>query len=305
LLSMSTVLGDAISRVALGPILSHGFGWRYVFFVSALLCFLTGLPLFLVREAPEEAETALSGSCPGEGEGKSERSFWQKVKPLLSSPMLYALCVLSGVLYGTRVLFLNYTANFLSLVRCREQVAAGVEDDLNACMTSGSTLAAAAVASSMFTLVGCASPLLVGTLKDALPKRHRSLPLVAFVFPLVITLAALAVFHDRLSYCTAVFLMTIAGACIAGPFKVLGPVFAVDVAGKEAKGTAVSLVGMCNNAAGVGLILVKGFLGSDWGVLFRVLTTLSFLSLGVASWMWKRDLSAARSKLLNDPLLEH
>jgi len=298
LVSMSTDLGDALCRVILAPFLTHG--WKTVFRIGALSAFLTGVPLLFVSDSPPDSEDTIQAAKQMEDEkqdGKPKKSFWQKVKPLLSSVMLYAVCVLSCVLYGTRTLFLNYAANFLAEVRCRE-LGEGEE-----CLTSAETLASTAYASSAFTLFGCFSPLLLGSMKDALPAKHRAFPLVLFIGPLVMTLVFLMLGNTSMSYYPAVATMALAGAFLAGPFKIIN-VFAVDIAGKEAKGTALSLVGISNNLAAIALILIKGAMGKDWTIMFGVLVAMSLVALAFAVYMWIRDLAAAKSSApKEEPLL--
>eukprot|EP00929_Paragymnodinium_shiwhaense_P025291 TRINITY_DN15337_c0_g1_i5.p1 TRINITY_DN15337_c0_g1~~TRINITY_DN15337_c0_g1_i5.p1 ORF type:complete len:176 (-),score=10.26 TRINITY_DN15337_c0_g1_i5:124-600(-) len=123
--------GDATCRIVLAPFLS--WGWRRVFHVSAVLCLLSGLPLLFVSDSPKGAEdTIAEGLAVSQrlSKAKPEKTFWQKVKPLLTGVMLYALCILSGVLYGTRTLFLNYSANYLAEVKCRGLPGVGEEDAL-------------------------------------------------------------------------------------------------------------------------------------------------------------------------------
>jgi len=294
LVSMSTDLGDATCRIMLAPFLS--LGWRNVFQISAFVGLVTGAPMLFIGDAPSGADDTVQDGQKVEKElasksKKPPKTFWEKVKPMLSGVMIYALCILSGVLYGTRTLFLNYSANFLAEVRCRH-----MDSDLSACMASSETLASTALASSAFTFLGCGSPLIVGAMKDALPEKHRAAPLVLFIGPLVLSLAYLTMVGTSASYVTTVIVMSCTGAFLAGPFKTIGPVFAVDVAGKEAKGTAMSLVGIMNNVAAVAMIFLKGFIGSDWSALFGCLSVMSAVALAFAVYIWVKDLAAAKPK---------
>merc|ERR1712039_803632 len=170
-------------------------------------------------------------------------------------------------------------------------------------MGGGDTLAATAVASTAFTFCGCFSVMFIGTLKDLLPKEHRAAVLVIFILPLTLTLAFLSFAHDTLGYSTAVVLMSLAGAFLAGPYKQLGPVFAVDVAGKDCKGTAMSLIGMSNDVSAITLSLIKGQLGSDWGPLFAILACMSCVALIFALWIWRQDTANAARAAKAEALL--
>jgi len=297
LVSMSTDIGDATCRIMLAPFLL--LGWRRVFQISAMLSLLTCAPMLFIGDAPEGADDTIHDGKEIEKKmetSKPEKTFWQKVKPLLTGVMLYALCILSGVLYGTRTLFLNYSANFLAEVRCGNLYRN--VGDITECLTSSETLASTALASSAFTFLGCGSPIIVGFMKDALPAKHRAAPLVLFIGPLVICLGYLAIAGTSASYMTTVFAMSLTGAFLAGPFKTIGPVFAVDVAGKEAKGTALSIVGISNNVAAVAMIFLKGYIGSDWSAMFTCLALMSALALAFAVWIWWRDLASSSSASL-------
>eukprot|EP00931_Biecheleriopsis_adriatica_P069052 TRINITY_DN42943_c0_g1_i1.p1 TRINITY_DN42943_c0_g1~~TRINITY_DN42943_c0_g1_i1.p1 ORF type:complete len:475 (-),score=89.59 TRINITY_DN42943_c0_g1_i1:89-1513(-) len=275
LVAMSTDIGDVLSRLILAPFLQVG--WKAVFRVSAAIAFASGAPLFFITDSPGDPEDTMQAGKQIATEGQTEESFWQKVKPLLAKPMLYALCILSGVLYGTRSLLLNYTPSFLAEVRCRE-----LGEDLGECLQSPETLQATALASTTFTFFGLFSPVVVGYLKDSLPKQYRSVPLIVTIGPLTVVLAYLALVGTNMSFVMAVVMMSLAGTFLAGPFKTIGPVFAVDVAGKKAKGTALSIVGIMNNLAAMAMILVKGIIGQDWQVMWSVLGGMSGVALLVA-----------------------
>eukprot|EP00928_Gymnodinium_smaydae_P062763 TRINITY_DN46552_c0_g1_i1.p1 TRINITY_DN46552_c0_g1~~TRINITY_DN46552_c0_g1_i1.p1 ORF type:complete len:506 (+),score=75.62 TRINITY_DN46552_c0_g1_i1:58-1518(+) len=295
LVSMSTDIGDATCRIVLAPFLA--LGWRKVFQVSAMLSLASGLPMLFIGDSPKGADDTLQEGKKVEenlAAGKPKKSFWQKVKPMLSGIMIYALCVLSGVLYGTRTLFLTYSADYLAEVRCKNLV--GDKSDLASCLTSSDTLASTALASSAFTFLGCGSPLIVGFMKDALSAKHRAAPLVLFIGPLTLSLGYLTMVGTSASYLTTVIVMSCTGAFLAGPFKTIGPVFAVDVAGKEAKGTALSVVGIANNVAAVAMIALKGVIGKDWSKLFGCLTIMSAVALLFALYIWSKDLGEAAAK---------
>eukprot|EP00929_Paragymnodinium_shiwhaense_P025290 TRINITY_DN15337_c0_g1_i4.p1 TRINITY_DN15337_c0_g1~~TRINITY_DN15337_c0_g1_i4.p1 ORF type:complete len:385 (-),score=45.78 TRINITY_DN15337_c0_g1_i4:341-1444(-) len=296
--------GDATCRIVLAPFLS--WGWRRVFHVSAVLCLLSGLPLLFVSDSPKGAEdTIAEGLAVSQrlSKAKPEKTFWQKVKPLLTGVMLYALCILSGVLYGTRTLFLNYSANYLAEVKCRGLPGVG-EEDFAECLVAPETLASTALASSAFTFLGCGSPIIVGWMKDKLPQKHRAAPLVLFIAPLALCLGYLMAVGTTASYTSTVVVMSLTGAFLAGPFKTIGPVFAVDVAGKDAKGTALSIIGMGSNVMAVAMIFLKGAIGKDWSRLFGCLAAMSVVALLFAVYIWMRDLGIERRKtVMQEPLV--
>eukprot|EP00929_Paragymnodinium_shiwhaense_P025288 TRINITY_DN15337_c0_g1_i2.p1 TRINITY_DN15337_c0_g1~~TRINITY_DN15337_c0_g1_i2.p1 ORF type:complete len:166 (-),score=21.74 TRINITY_DN15337_c0_g1_i2:341-838(-) len=106
------------------------------------------------------------------------------------------------------------------------------------------------------------------------------------------------------SYTSTVVVMSLTGAFLAGPFKTIGPVFAVDVAGKDAKGTALSIIGMGSNVMAVAMIFLKGAIGKDWSRLFGCLAAMSVVALLFAVYIWMRDLGIERRKtVMQEPLV--
>mmetsp|Transcript_78737 Transcript_78737/g.138937 ORF Transcript_78737/g.138937 Transcript_78737/m.138937 type:complete len:475 (-) Transcript_78737:136-1560(-) len=293
LVSMAPQLGDAVARLCLAEFLGNG--WRAVFRIAALSAFCLLIPVvFFVSNSPG-TETAHS-LAKEEEKQKPQKSYMQRLLPLLCNPSLWMLCLLSGSLYGTRTLFLLYSTSFLASAYCNNS------SDIDLCMKSEDALSATANASSSYTLLGCVSVLLVGTLKDKLPKRHRGATLTIFVLPLFLIMACLMRTGADLPFTWAVSFVAATGFCLFGPYKVLGAVFAVDVGGKELKSTCTAFMGIFDNFFAMLMLFGKGAVGNDWVKLFTALTGLSCLSLVCAALVWLRDLRAA-SNLVGQPLM--
>lgn len=293
MISACSDLGDAMVRVMLLPTLSRG--WRGLFQLAAVFNLLAGAPIAIFAELPDAAHADVLGEThavedkPKRNEGHQELSFTEQLRSLVCSPRLYALTVISGALYGTRALFINFFASYLAYVRCRD-LALG--DD---CLTDTETLAAAAFASSTFTLAGSASPIVAGALKDALPARHRAMALLLFIGPSLVCMLFLTVTGHWLSFYPTLVMVSVAGVFLNGPLKIM-KVFAMDVGGKGVRGMAVSFLGVANNIVAVSLILVKGAMGRDWTAMFGGLSFLMAAAFSFSLSLWLRDGAAHRER---------
>eukprot|EP00931_Biecheleriopsis_adriatica_P009996 TRINITY_DN111090_c0_g1_i1.p1 TRINITY_DN111090_c0_g1~~TRINITY_DN111090_c0_g1_i1.p1 ORF type:complete len:477 (-),score=74.77 TRINITY_DN111090_c0_g1_i1:273-1679(-) len=288
LVSMAPQLGDAVARLCLAEFL--GYGWRTVFRIAALsaLCLLMPVALFVGNSPGVDNAHSIAKQ---EENLKPKASYIQRLLPLLRNPFLWVLCLLSGSLYGTRTLFLLYSTSFLASSYCTSS------NEFEICIKSGATMSATASASSLYTLLGCLSVLIVGTMKDKLPKRHRGATLTVFVLPLLLIMAYLMHTGSEISFPWAVGLVAATGFCLFGPYKVLGAVFAVDVGGKELKSTCTAFMGIFDNLFAMMMLFGKGVVGDDWVKLFTALTLLSCVSLLCAGFVWVRDLRSKTEEL--------
>jgi len=293
IVSMAPQLGDAIARLTLASCLVGG--WRMVLQVGAfaacgltlpVLLFVGNKPALVDGQAHDDEKHAGGARSSQDSRQPSGVPYLAKLRVLLANPFLWVLCLLSGSLYGTRTLFLLYSTSFLSQVYCNTAAS----DSLQECLSSGETMRATATASSGYTLLGCVSVLVVGSLKDKLPVRHRGATLTIFVAPLFFLLAFLMRASLDLPFHIASSMVALIGFCLFGPYKVLGAVFAVDVGGKELKSTCTGLMGVSDNIFAMLMLLGKGAIGSDWEKMFGALTVLSFVSLVCATYVWVRDL---------------
>eukprot|EP00425_Heterocapsa_triquetra_P046666 CAMPEP_0195088308 /NCGR_PEP_ID=MMETSP0448-20130528/27909_1 /TAXON_ID=66468 /ORGANISM="Heterocapsa triquestra, Strain CCMP 448" /LENGTH=463 /DNA_ID=CAMNT_0040121949 /DNA_START=10 /DNA_END=1401 /DNA_ORIENTATION=+ len=294
LVSLAPQLGDALARACLAVVIDSCADWRMVFRVAATVAFCITLPVaLLLRNAPLEEEEKAAMMPKQQVQNPAHKSFVNRVGVLCKNPLLYAVAGLSGALYGIRVLFLLYSATFLASTYCTSFMP---EEDLMECMRKPKTLAATSLSSMSFTLAGCVSVLLVGHLKDSLPKRHCAGMIVSFVAVLVATLAVLTVTGVSLSYPVSAALVGLIGLTLFGPYKVLGTAFANDIGGKSLKATACSIMGMSDNATAVLVLLIKGQLGSDWVMIFAALLVMSIVAMGCAGTMWAIDLKKYREE---------
>merc|ERR1712039_885076 len=119
--------------------------------------------------------------------------------------------------------------------------------------------------------------------------------LTIFVVPLFLILLFLMHAGTDVSFGLAATLVALIGFCLFGPYKVLGAVFAVDVGGKQLKSTCTAFMGIFDNFFAMMMLIGKGSIGDDWGRMFTVLAVLSAVSAGSASFIWTKDLRAAKA----------
>jgi len=305
-LSMAPQLGDVLARVTLAPCL--GLGWRNVFRIAALIAFGLFVPilLFVRNEPPKTVEVEKKAAKAK----KEEKSYMQRLKPLLMKPVFWAICFLSGSLYGTRTLFLLYSNNFLAASYCLGQGSAYQDEHGETWYTyctksDADTQQVTATTSAVYTLLGCLSVIIIGVLKDKLPQKHRATTLVIFIIPLFVSMVFLAGVGAAIPYVLAAGVVALTGFALFGPYKVLGAVFAVDVGGKELKSTCTAFMGVFDNFTAIVMLFLKGSLGDNWTKMFLCLSGFSFLSLLCASFIWYTDLFAVKAReSLEEPFVE-
>lgn len=295
IVSMAPQLGDVLARLVLSNFL--GWGWRAVFQIASGVAFLLLLPvLAFVRNAPGGEEEEEETHQAVVKDTKDAQSYMQRLMPLVKTPLFWVLCLLSGSLYGTRTLFLLYSNNFLAASYCFEAHPNDRPESkaYRGCLTDERTSSVTAAASSIYTLLGCVSVLLVGVLKDKLPEKHRAATLVLFIIPLLCTMVFLGTSGTHIPFPVAVAAVAFTGFCLFGPYKVLGAVFAVDVGGKRLKSTCTAFMGVFDNMFAIFMLQAKGVIGEDWILMFASVAGLCVMSVFCSSFVWVWDLRKAR-----------
>lgn len=299
IISLAPQLGDVLARLVLANFLDSG--WRTVFQIAAGSGFIMLVPVLLfVTNAPGEEEETHQAAAQ-----KEDTTYMQRLKPLLTKPLFWALCLLSGSLYGTRTLFLLYSNSFLAASYCfgEHPGADTASQAYNDCLSDGDTASVTATASSIYTLLGCVSVVIVGVLKDVLPKKHRAATLALFLIPLVAAMVFLGSAGANIPFALAVKAVAFTGFCLFGPYKVLGAVFAVDVGGKKLKSTCTAFMGVFDNGFAIFMLQVKGLIGSDWTLMFVCVSGLSVMALMCAIFVWAKDLQSAEPAPAEVPLV--
>lgn len=228
ILSLSYLFGDVVARLFLGSLVDQGVGWRGVFFASAavlgaILCVsyftLKSSPADVGEPEPEANEKNLFGK---EGNAARPRDLLDLLRPFFTSPAFWLVCLMNLGLTIIRETFNFWTPTYLT-----EYLS----------MSAGS----AAQASSLFPLFGGLSVIASGMLSDTVLAGRRGLVMVAFLFPAVGALFALAHLDETASPAVALVLISTVGFLILGPYSFLTGAISVDLGGKRGSSTAAGL----------------------------------------------------------------
>eukprot|EP01137_Pigoraptor_chileana_P023375 Opistho-2@89557 len=167
------------------------------------------------------------------------------------------------------------------------------------CQDAASRNAAAAASawgSMAFSLVGVASCLLVGYLKDRLPKKHRASLCISFLSVLVVGLAYLSANAEKMSFNGAIFLLAVCGWGLLGPYSLPGGAFSVDIGGRDLTGTANSLIDSAGALGAFAIMIIKGQMGESWTLIYAVLGIVATFGIFVSCMLWRVDLRRARQE---------
>jgi len=271
LISISYLAGDAIVRLGLGLVLSHGVGWRGMFFVAAgTLAALTCANTAVLKARPADVGATDPDSRAGPVEASPARSR-RALRSLLHNPTLWLLCGMSFGMTLVRQTFNQWTPTLLW-------------------ETTGLNVGTAALSSLLFPLVGALAAVTAGVVTDRAGWRPG--PLVASSLTvLVVALGALclpAVQGDArvvlaLTSAVAFFLM-VPGSLCAG-------IVAMRLGGREAGATAAGII---NSAGYMGAVLSGLGIGSvaqqcGWAAAFGALTAVAAGSAVLGVLFWARE----------------
>jgi sugar phosphate permease len=280
-LSVSYLVGDAVSRQLMGMLIHQGFAWRALFYFAATVaaaCFIINL-LFL-RESRaglgfEEAHPnplnlfAQSESRPA--------SITALLRPLLLSPAFQLVCALSFGCTIIRETFNMWTPNYL-----RDYLGYSPGD--------------AAGLSSIFPAVGAVSVILMGWLSDRLGVSGRGL--LMFVGLGAAAAALLAMMSVPAGATGAVLPLIGIGVvafCLLGPYSYLGGAFALDFGGKQGSAFASGVIDGIGYLGGVlaldGAARISVSFG--WQGVFVALAAVSALAALGAGYLYLLSTRAA------------
>jgi len=262
-------LGDASARAFLGPIIKYGWGglrflgfgqsgnWQTVSLSAALASIVLSLPmLFFVPESPLGYEEEKKQEKAAAGGGK------------LDATLMTLTCIMCGLLYAIRTMFLLFSVSWLSTVYCTHYATSGV--DFAECQQDKFTVGTVAQASFLFTFCGMFSVLLCGHFKDSLEKKDRGYILLVNSVILLITVGIMLLWDVLLSFPVAVFLVGMIGFGDFGPYKTMSGAFAVDIGGKPRKGDVSAWMGVASNGCAALIILVSDLV-TNWVQMFKIL----------------------------------
>eukprot|EP01137_Pigoraptor_chileana_P023373 Opistho-2@89549 len=275
LLSTSYLVGDESARFTLGILLSWGYQWRGIMVFCAIVAILLGIPALLYLwdgpsdvgfpelvkpTLPAHAKTSVTEvdiqQLQGEVGMTPHERFIHKIRTqLLHNEVFWLVCGLSTAVYLLRELFFAYSASYLQNVYCNWG------RDCQDAASRNAAAAASAWGSMAFSLVGVASCLLVGYLKDRLPKKHRASLCISFLSVLVVGLAYLSANAEKMSFNGAIFLLAVCGWGLLGPYSLPGGAFSVDIGGRDLTGTANSLIDSAGALGAFAIMIIKGQMG--------------------------------------------
>ena len=253
LLSMSFLLGDAVSRLYLGGFIGLGFGWRGLFGIAALtlLAIAAVCALALSREPEGEPPATLAAQFPGV---EAQRGV---VARLVRSPAFWIVCLLSGGMTLLRDTFNTWSPTILT-----ESAGMSNED--------------AALGSALLPVAGALSAALAGFASDRWRGRRGPVIFVALA-GLTAVMATLAVAPLAGNAPLAIGLLMGGSFLLTGPYSFCAGVLALDLGGKRGAATAAGLIDaagyLCAIASGVGV----GTLAqrSGWPAVFLALAAVA------------------------------
>jgi len=298
-------LGDASARAFLGPVIKHGWGgftlfgfgaagsWETTSFSAAMASILMSLPMFIcVPESPlgyaEEKKKEEKKKAEGGG---------------LDSTLMTLTCVMCGLLYAIRTMFLLFSVTWLSEVYCTHYYP---KMDFLVCKEEPMVVGNVAQASLLFTFFGMFSVLLSGQTKDSIPKRHRGFILLVNSCILVVTTSIMSAYNLDLSFPMAAFLVGMIGFGDFGPYKTMSGAFAVDIGGKARKGDVTAWMGVASNGSGALILVTSGYFPA-WSDMFKILIACSIGCCVMSGLIINYDRTKhmnARELVLNQPFLE-
>lgn len=119
LVSLAPQLGDVLARAMLAPVVSATGDWRRVFQIAAGSAAVITIPAILFAPNQPHLNTMRTSlrdiyhhgthelGKEGPPAATAKPSFWSRTRVLLTKALLYVVAILSGSLYGIRVLFLS------------------------------------------------------------------------------------------------------------------------------------------------------------------------------------------------------
>jgi hypothetical protein len=221
----------------------------------------------------------------------------------LDATLMSLTCLMCGLLYAIRTMFLLFSVTWLSEVYCTHYLP---KMDFDVCKQEPEVVGNVAQASLLFTFFGMFSVLLSGQTKDMIAKRHRGFILLINSFILVLTTGTMSIWDLELSFPVAVFLVGMIGFGDFGPYKTMSGAFAVDIGGKARKGDVTAWMGVASNGCGALILVTSGFFPA-WAAMFKILIVCAIgccvCSLAIINYDRAKYMNA-RELVLNQPFLE-
>jgi OPA family glycerol-3-phosphate transporter-like MFS transporter len=284
-LSLSFLFGDAAARFVLGAFIDYGFGWQYVFFLSAAI--LSGIALinaFTLKGSPVELGFEAPGVNPNnlfgeDGSTTRPRDMRDLLGPLVSSGSFWIVMFLSAGMTLIRQSFTFWTPTFLVEV-------------------AGMSNSSAAQYSLLFPLIGGFSVLFVGHASDRWTGGQRGLVMTAVLAPLIPVLLVMGTLETT-GALVPLILVSAAAFMLIGPYSFLSGAMALDLGGKKGSSTAS---GFIDGAGYAGAILSGWAVGwvaqhLGWSWVFIALAVVAALTLVAAIIYWRYHEEAVPTSL--------
>lgn len=277
--NMSQQIGGAAVLVLSGYLIEH-FGWRYVFFIPALLSI--GVSLFLInrlRDTPEslglpsiEEHHGLDASSVS----KENLSTREIINTVFKNKLVWYVCVANFFVYVVRMSIFNWGPTFLQEFK-------------------GSSIQTSGWQTAGYDIAGMFGGLIAGQLSDRYFKGHRGR--VGAIFMLLLGACCIFLWKSPMGATSLHFAgMMMIGFFVTGP-QILVGVAASDFASKKAAGAAsgfTGTVGYLGTAfAGVGIGALVEY--SGWDAAFIAIVISSVISAFFFALIWNH-----RSKTLDN-----
>ena len=271
-ISLSYLFGDFLSRLFLSELIARGVNWQGVFYASAGVLALIFIPtFFMLRDRPRDRGLPeLDANPDALVKDEVERpKLGTLLRPLLTSPTFWVVCMLSFGFTFMRETFNDWTPTYL-------HEAAGMTTD------------AAGRASSLFPLFGGLSVIAVGFLSDRFGRAGRALLIAGGLAIGAAGLYFLSTGDLKGQSGIVVALVAGIGFVLIGPYSLLAGAISLGFGGKQASASAA---GWIDGIGYIGGILSGHLIGSiaehkGWAPAFSVLALTAAISCGVSFAYW-------------------
>ena len=278
-ISLSFLFGDFASRLFLGELIKHGWGWREVFAVSGIVLAVIFVPTFvLLREAPGDRGLPEPEASPLKLT-EDTMSVSEGLKSLLTNKTFWTVCVLSFGFTLMRETFNEWTPTYL------HEWGKLSEGD-------------AASRSSLFPLFGGLSVLLVGWLRDRNGTIGQATIITCGLVAGTVGLVALQAVPSGGAAAATALVATIAFMLI-GPYSLLAGAISLDFGGKASSASAAGWIDGIGYIGGIisGYSIAKVAKDAGWSSAFGLLAAVSAATTVVAILYLARERARLKASM--------
>lgn len=285
ILSLSFLIGDAVSREWMGFLIGQGYGWRALFYLAAIVSaiVLTANLLFL-----KESRTALGFSEPQtnpinvfEEQPQTKPGIKAFLSALLTNRGFLIVCFLSLCTTIVRETFNTWTPTYLHKFF-------GYSDSTAASM------------SAIFPALGAVSVLIAGFAGDRLGIHGRSIIFLLGMLMTCLGLGAMTALHAGAQGIMPMLLLGIVGLGLLGPYSYLAGAMALDFGGKQGGATSSALIDGVGYLGGIlaGDTVARLSVHYGWSTVFLAMAGISAASALAATLLFvpEKSLRPLRSR---------